>query len=122
MKTPKRTPWQWTTAPCENKRGELRATISEQCTRWKRKNKIKQLKRSLHRYKHGTMLDGQYDLYLAYRWLQRLQKPKEDADSASWENYYYKLGAIRGVLVAAREEVEEALQKALERENRKEQE
>ena len=89
--------------------------------RYKRKNRVKQLKRSLHRYKNGTMLGGQYDLYLAYRWLQRLQKPNEAADSARWENYYYKLGAIRGVLVAAQKEVEEALQKALERENRKEQ-
>lgn len=89
--------------------------------RWKRKNRIAQLKRSLHRYKHGTMLDGQYDLYLAYRWLQRLSKPNEGADSASWENYRYQLRAIRGVIVAALQESEEAWKKAREREYRKEQ-
>lgn len=51
MKTPKRAPWQWTTAPCTKDNGELRATISEQCTRWKRKNKIAQLKRTIARQK-----------------------------------------------------------------------
>ena len=90
--------------------------------RWKRKNRIAQLKRSLLKYKEGTMLDDQYDLYLAYRWLQRLKKPNKGADSRSWENYIYKLRAIRGVIIAAMQEAEKALVKALEREYRKEQE
>lgn len=89
--------------------------------RAKRKNRVKQLKHSLERYKAGTMLYDHFDLYLAYRWLQRLKKPGKAADSKSWKNYIYKLGAIRGVIVAAKREAEEALQKALEREYRKEQ-
>ena len=49
MKTPKRTPWQHTTQPCLNADGELRCTINEQAARWKRKNRIKQLKRTIAR-------------------------------------------------------------------------
>ena len=98
------------------------ADYNAQEARWKRKNRVKQLKRSLRRNKEGAMLYGQYDLYLAYRWLQRLKKPNRDADRASWEYYRYKLSAIRGVIVAAQIEVDKVLQKALERENRKEQE
>ena len=49
MKTPKRTPWQHTTQPCLNADGELRCTINEQHARWKRKNRIKQLKRTIER-------------------------------------------------------------------------
>lgn len=90
--------------------------------RWHRKNRVKQLKRSLERYKYGTMLDGQFDLYLAYKWLQRLKMPRKDADSKSWEYYRYKLGAIRGVIVSALMESEELFKKALERENGKEKE
>lgn len=91
-----------------------------QDARWKRKNRIKQLKRSLCKYKYGTMLDDQFDLYLAYKWLQRLKKPSNDADSKSWEYYRHKLGAIRGVIVCALMDSGEELKKALERENRKE--
>lgn len=90
--------------------------------RWKRKNRVKQLKRSLERYKEGTMLYDHFDLYLAYKWLQRLKKPGKAADSKSWENYIHHLGAIRGVIVYARKEAEKALQKAQERELGKEQE
>lgn len=49
MKTPKRTPWQHTTQPCIKADGELRCTINEQRTRWKRKNRVKQLKRTIER-------------------------------------------------------------------------
>lgn len=121
MKTPKRTPWQHSTQPCLKADGELRCTITEQATRWKRKNRVKQLKRTIERYKRGTMLDGQFDLYIAYKWLQRLKMPSKDADSRSWKDYRYKLGAIRGVIVSALMESEELLKKALEREQGKEQ-
>lgn len=47
MKTPKRTPWQHTTQPCINADGELRCTINEQAARWKRKNRVKQLKNTI---------------------------------------------------------------------------
>lgn len=91
------------------------------CQRAKRKNRIKQLKHSLERYKEGTMLYDLFDLYIAYRWLQRLKKPGKAADSKSWEYFIYKLRAIRGVIVAAMRDAEESLQKSLEREHGKEQ-
>ena len=115
MKTPKRYP---ATMSVYATRDELR----QDRARWKRKNRVKQLKRSLERYKEGTMLYDHFDLYLAYRWLQRLKKPGKAADSKSWENYIHHLGAIRGVIVYARQEAEKALQKAQERELGKEQE
>lgn len=49
MKTPKRTPWQHSTQSCLKADGELRCTITEQATRWKRKNRVKQLKRTIER-------------------------------------------------------------------------
>lgn len=50
MKTKHRTPWQWTNESALHK-GELRATITEQTTRWKRKNRVKQLKSTIARLK-----------------------------------------------------------------------
>lgn len=47
MKTPKRHPWQHTTEPCTNQHGELRCCINEQHSRWKRKNRIRQLKATI---------------------------------------------------------------------------
>lgn len=48
MKTPLRTCWQWQGGdPCLNRRGEPRCTIMEQVTRWKRKNRIRQLKHTI---------------------------------------------------------------------------
>lgn len=122
MKTPKRcykTPAERLLLDLEPDAWEDDCHVQE--ARWTRKNRTARLKRSLHKYKHGTMLYGQFDLYLAYRWLQRLKKPNADADSSTWEYYHYKLRAIRGVLVMALEEVSEAWEKALDRENRKEQ-
>ena len=49
MKTPKRTPWQHTTEPCTNQHGALRCCINEQHSRWKRKNRISQYKRTIAR-------------------------------------------------------------------------
>lgn len=46
MKTKHRTPWQWTNESALHK-GELRATIIEQATRWKRKNREAQYKRTI---------------------------------------------------------------------------
>lgn len=116
MKTPKRDYF----AYAEQDMYTTPGTANKLSTRWKRKNRIKQLKRSLCKYKYGTMLDDQFDLYLAYKWLQRLKKPSNDADSKSWEYYRHKLGAIRGVIVCALMDSGEELKKALERENRKE--
>ena len=117
MKTPKRDYFYY----AEHDMYTTPGTANKLSARWKRKNRVKQLKRSLERYKYGTMLDGQFDLYLAYKWFQRLKMPRKDADSKSWEYYRYKLGAIRGVIVSALMESEELLKKALEREYRKEQ-
>lgn len=48
MKTPLRTCWQWQGGePCLNKHDEPRCTIMEQVTRWKRKNRIRQLKHTI---------------------------------------------------------------------------
>lgn len=47
MKAPLRTPWQHTTEPYLNRQGELRATITDQHTRWKRKNRITRLKHTI---------------------------------------------------------------------------
>lgn len=49
MKAPLRTPWQHTTEPYLNRQGELRATITDQHTRWKRKNRITRLKHTIAR-------------------------------------------------------------------------
>ena len=119
MKTPKRNKGNGYEAECCPFEGPNQTAFEH--ARWKRKNRVRQLKRSLERYKKGTMLYDHFDLYLAYRWLQRLKKPGKAADSKSWKNYIHHLGAIRGVLVYARQEAEKALQKALERELGKEQ-
>lgn len=48
MKTPLRTFWQWKGGePCLNKHDEPRCTMLEQTTRWKRKNRVAQLKHTI---------------------------------------------------------------------------
>lgn len=59
------------------------------CARWKRKNRIKQLKRSLRRYKTGDFLF--YREKQAYLLLQKLQKPSKKANLATWDNYTLEL-------------------------------
>lgn len=77
MKIPKRTPWQWTNEHCLKDNGELRATINEQCTRWKRKNRIAQLKHTIKRLTFGDHLPN--SLQIAYRGMSFMQEPSSDA-------------------------------------------
>lgn len=50
MKTPLRTFWQWKGGePCLNRHDEPRCTMLEQASRWKRKNRVAQLKRTIAR-------------------------------------------------------------------------
>lgn len=50
-----------------------RDELQQDRARWKRKNRVKQLKRSLEKYKDGTHLRG--DVGAAYRILQGLVEP-----------------------------------------------
>lgn len=61
--------------------------------RWKRKNRVKQLKRSLEKYKHGTHLSG--SVAAAYRRLQCVVRPGEHATLAEWANYLHELRRIQ---------------------------
>ena len=114
MKTPKRTPRQHEYYWTDN--GELRATMQDQATRWKRKNKIKQLKRSLQRYKHGTMLPKLMAIRCAYKRLQELKKPSRKASSISWFDYLAELRTIEQDIIRAIVDAASYYGVALERE------
>lgn len=60
-------------------------TANKLSARWKRKNRIKQLKHSLRRYKNGDFLF--YREKQAYLLLQKLQRPTKKANLATWDNY-----------------------------------
>ena len=62
-------------------------------TRWRRKNRIAQLKRSLEKYKHGTHLSG--TVAAAYRRLQCVVRPGKNATLAEWANYLKELRRIQ---------------------------
>lgn len=118
MKTPKRTkglvplnPEDWPFDPPHHA-GDLLA-------RWKRKNRIKQLKRTLQKYKKGTMLPERSLLRVAYKWIQKLKKPKSDAPSSSWRSYLSEIRSIRNMLNIACEEAAKQFGKALEKEEGK---
>ena len=61
--------------------------------RWKRKNRIAQLKRSLEKYKYGTHLSG--SVAAAYRRLQCLARPGKNAAIVDWANYLNELRRIQ---------------------------
>ena len=86
MKTPKRYP---ATMSVYATRDELR----QDRARWKRKNRIAQLKRSLEKYKHGTHLSG--SVAAAYRRLQCVVRPGKNATLAEWANYLHELRRIQ---------------------------
>ena len=70
-----------------------RDELYEDRARWKRKNRVKQLKRSLEKYKHGTHLSG--SVAAAYRRLQSLVRPGKHATIAKWANYLHELRIIQ---------------------------
>ena len=122
MKTPKRH-YELTTmehSACERVWDRPQEEVSAQ--RWKRKNKIAQLKRSLHKYKDGTMLPKLQALRLAYKWMQELKKPQRDAEVIHWYTYLSDLKTIQREIDRAVEDAATCLGVAIEREERKEQE
>jgi hypothetical protein len=67
--------------------------------RRKRKNRVKQLKRSLEKYKYGTHLSG--SVGAAYRQLQCLVRPGKTATIAEWANYLKELRQIQEHITCA---------------------
>ena len=59
--------------------GELNPLLYD--TRWKRRNRVKQLKQSLKRYKYGTNLDFYSHELHAYMLLQELKTPGKKASA-----------------------------------------
>lgn len=98
-----------------------RDELRQDRARWKRKNRVKQLKRSLKRYKHGTMLPKLEALRSAYTQLQYLRKPKNTEDWTKWDFYLSQLKVlqdnIQRAIIDASMYYGEALYKS---ENRKE--
>lgn len=92
MKTPKRYP---ATMSVYATRDELR----QDRARWKRKNKIAQLKRSLEKYKYGTHLSG--SVAAAYRRLQSMVRPGRHAAFTKWANYLNELHQIQEHITCA---------------------
>lgn len=102
MKTPKRdykTPSNQLTQDIESDFFE--DDYNKQEARWKRKNRVKQLKRSLQRYKHGTNLDFYSHELHAYMLLQELKKPDKKADANKWNFYTQRLLDIQSHIMQA---------------------
>ena len=70
--------------------------------RWKRKNRIAQLKRSLHRYRDCTNLPFYCHELHAYKLLQELNRPTEKSPVKKWESYVLELSEIIAHLEEAR--------------------
>lgn len=79
--------------------GELNPLLYN--ARWKRKNRVKQLKRSLERYKHGTNLDFYSHESHAYILLQELKKPDKKASANEWSFYTHRLLDIHAHIMQA---------------------
>ena len=93
MKTPKRHYELTTMEHCATERVWDRPQEEVSAQRWKRKNRIAQLKRSLEKYKHGTHLSG--SVAAAYRRLQCVVRPGENATLAEWATYLHELRRIQ---------------------------
>lgn len=101
MKTPKRTavivplnPEDWSFDPPHH--------AGDMLARWKRKNRIAQLKRSLHRYRDCTNLPFYCHELHAYKLLQELNRPTEKSPVEKWESYVLELSEIIAHLEEAR--------------------
>ncbi len=102
MKTPKRR----YKAPVNHLAQDIEPDFFEsgyntQEARWKRKNKIAQLKQSLRRYKYGTNLDFYSHELHAYILLQELKKPDKKADANKWNFYTQRLLDIQSHIMQA---------------------
>lgn len=121
MKTPKR---HYELTTMEHSAGDRvwdRPQEEVSAQRWKRKNRTAQLKRSLHRYKEGTMLPVLRDIRLAYKWIQELKKPKQYAEVECWHTYLFELNCIQRAISRALVDAAICMGEALEHKNRKEQ-
>ena len=105
MKTPKRTlvivplnPEDWAFDPPHH--------AGDMLARWKRKNRVAQLKRSLHSYKHGTNLHFYSHEWDAYKRLQDLRKPGKKATPDDWYIYMKELKCIHYHIHQAIEQAE----------------
>ena len=102
MKTPKRH-YELTTmehSACERVWDRPQEEVSAQ--RWKRKNRVKQLKRSLHRYRDCTNLPFYCHELHAYKMIQELNRPTEKSPVEKWESYVLDLSEIIAHLEEAR--------------------
>lgn len=63
------------------------------CARAKRKNRVKQLKRSLEKYKYGIHLRG--DVGAAYRRLQCIVHPCKKATLTEWLTFMRELQIVQ---------------------------
>lgn len=68
-------------------------------TRWHRKNRVKQLKRTIEKYKYGTHLSG--EVGEAYRRLQHLVRPGRHAAITEWAKYLKELRLIQERITCA---------------------
>lgn len=84
--------------------------------RYKRKNRIKQLKRSLQRYKQGENMPFYSHELHAYLLLQELKHPGKKATAQDWGRYRGDLNRIRIHLVQAMANAVRAQEQARERE------
>lgn len=80
--------------------------LYEDRARWKRKNRVAQIKRSLHRYKHGTNLRFYSHEWDAYKRLQDLRKPGKKATPDDWDIYIKELKCIHYHIHQAIEQAE----------------
>ena len=99
MKTPKRTYttcfWEWG----DEFAGRLSSGQQRAYARWHRKNRVKQLKRSIEKYKYGTHLRG--SVGAAYRRLQCLVRPGRHAAITKWAKYFKELRQIQEHITCA---------------------
>lgn len=76
-------------------------TTAYEHARWKRKNRIKQLKRTINRYRDCTNLPFYCQELHAYKLLQELRKPSKKATSSDWDFYIKSLRTIHNLLSEA---------------------
>ena len=99
MKTPKRNH----KIPTERQHLDIEPDSWEEdykqhATRWKRKNRVAQLKRSLRRYKGGNFLPWYSYERHAYMLIQRLRIPSDNAGCIAHQEYTRKLFEVVHIL------------------------
>ena len=100
--------------------------IDAQCARWKRKNRVAQLKRTIHKYKTGKGLFRAYSyLMSAYAALLKIGELSKDASIAECRGHLIYINSIMQNLHNERERVlrriDILVDKACEREEKENQ-